>query len=49
MVTNIANYTKLFKGKTIVVLTGASHKYYLTNGLEPMQSKLNFKLNDLPQ
>lgn len=48
MIHNIASYLKEFKGKKIVVLTGATHKYFLTDGLSPLQSRLDFKLLDLP-
>lgn len=49
MIHNISEYIKQFPGKKIVILTGSFHKYYLTNGLKPMQSKLHFKLKDLPR
>jgi hypothetical protein len=49
MADNITQYVKQFKGKNIVVLTGAMHKYKLIGYLEDLQASFNFKLNDLPQ
>jgi hypothetical protein len=49
MINNILGYVGTFKGKKIMVLTGAMHKYYLTEGLQPKQAKYHFKLLDLPQ
>jgi hypothetical protein len=49
MINNITAYLKEFKGKKIVVLTGAMHKYFLTAGLEPLQDKLDFELTALPE
>ena len=48
MIINIANYAKVFKGKKILVLTGAMHTYYLTIGLKPLQTGFDFKLVDPP-
>ncbi len=49
MTENIIGYVNEFKGKKIVVLTGATHKYILTDNLKPLQSKQHFKLLDLPR
>lgn len=48
MIANITNYTKAFKGKKVLVLTGRMHTYYLTDGLKPLQSEFGFKLVDPP-
>jgi hypothetical protein len=48
MINNILGYIKTFKGKKIVVLTGAMHKYFLTDSLDTMQSQYQFKLMELP-
>jgi hypothetical protein len=44
MADNILNFIKKNKGKTIIVLTGLLHKYYLTDLLNPYEDKHNFKM-----
>lgn len=46
MVKNILKYTKEFEGKTIVVLTGSEHLYYLMNFFNEEENKNNLILMD---
>jgi hypothetical protein len=41
---NILRFVTQYPGKTIVVLTGLLHKYYLIDLLQPKQDKYGFKL-----
>jgi hypothetical protein len=49
MISNILGYIDIFKGKRIMVLTGAMHKYYLTDGLVPKEGEYKFKLTAIPE
>lgn len=46
MVDNILAYCREFKNKRIVVLTGATHKYFLMDGLTAKQKQENIILKD---
>jgi hypothetical protein len=46
MVDNIINYCREFKNKKIVVLTGAMHKYFLTDGLQAKQKQEDIVLKE---
>lgn len=46
MIDNILKYCAQFKGKRIVVLTGAMHKYFLTDGIEKKQQAGNITLKE---
>ena len=48
MINNIVSYAKAFKGKKILVLTGAMHTYYQISGLISLQNEFGFKLVDPP-
>jgi hypothetical protein len=47
MANNILRFTAGYPGKTIVVLTGLFHKYYLQDLLRPQQARVGFVLKDL--
>lgn len=46
MAKNIIQFSKLYQGKTIVVVTGSYHKYFLKSLLEPKQKECNYKIQE---
>jgi hypothetical protein len=47
MIQQVLRYVNEFKGKRIVVLTGALHRYYLLDGLVPHKETSNFRFLDI--
>jgi hypothetical protein len=46
MAEHIANFSRQYRKKRIMVLTGSMHKYYLLKELAPLQDKLKFSLKE---
>jgi L-lactate utilization protein LutC len=46
MAEHIANFIRKYPSKRYIVLTGSMHKYYLLKELEPLQTKMKFKIQE---
>jgi hypothetical protein len=46
MANHILKFIELYKGKTIVVITGSFHRYYLKEILQPKEKEYNFRIKE---